>query len=64
MTDPAADGLAAALFDHADTAMALVGPDLRCQRLNDRLAGRLGAPEAAHEGRALRDVLPELAAAE
>ena len=65
VTDPAADGLAAALFDHAGTAMALVGPDLCCRRLNDRLADRLGAPNAVYErGRALREVLPELAAAE
>lgn len=66
MTDGqiAAEGRAkhqlALLLDHVGVGIGYYDCDLRCLFVNDRLAEINGLPAAAHIGRTVRDILPEL----
>jgi PAS domain S-box-containing protein len=48
------------VFGHAPVAIALLDPELRVVRVNDRLAELVGGPAAVHAGRPLRELLPGL----
>lgn len=52
-----------ALYRNAPVGLCVLDRDLRFVRINERLAEINGIPAAAHLGRRVRDVLPELAAA-
>jgi PAS domain S-box-containing protein len=49
------------LLSSAPVGMGLVDRQLRYRRVNDRLAAINGVPAAAHLGRTIREVLPQLA---
>ncbi|MEM1149895.1 MAG: chemotaxis protein CheB [Pseudomonadota bacterium] len=48
------------LYRVSPAAMALLGPDTKYIRVNQRLAEINGAPIEAHMGKTLRDIVPEL----
>ena len=50
----------ALLLDHAGVGSGFYDCDLRCLFVNDRLAEINGLPAAAHIGKTVRDILPEL----
>jgi len=51
----------AAIYNDAPIGMAVIGTDLRFQRINSRLAQMNGATIEAHLGRTVREVVPKLA---
>ena len=55
-------GLLDVVFAHAPVGIALLDRDLRLLRVNDRLAEIAGVPAAAHRGRTLDELLPDLPA--
>jgi PAS domain S-box-containing protein len=55
-------GLLDVVFAHAPVGIALLDRDLRLLRVNDRLAEIAGVPAAAHRGRTLEELLPDLPA--
>ena len=48
------------IFERAPIGLALLGIDLRYVRVNDRLAEINGIPAAAHVGRTIAELLPDL----
>lgn len=54
-------GFIEAIFEDAHIGLGLVDEDLRYVRVNDALAAVNGLPARDHEGRTVRDVLPDLA---
>ena len=48
------------IFERAPIGLGLLGIDLRYVRVNDRLAEINGVPAAAHAGRTIRELLPDL----
>ena len=54
-------GFVEALFEAASIGLGLVDKDLRYVRVNDSLAAINGKSVAEHEGRPIREVIPELA---
>ena len=55
-------GLLDVVFAHAPVGIALLDRDLRLLRVNDRLAEIARVPAAAHRGRTLDELLPDLPA--
>jgi PAS domain S-box-containing protein len=53
-----ADGVFDAFFSAATAALILIDEDLRCVRVNERLAALTGRPTSAHVGHPVADVLP------
>jgi PAS domain S-box-containing protein len=53
-------GLLDVVFEHAPVGLALLDPDLRYVRVNDRLAEINGVPAVAHLGRTIGEILPDL----
>jgi PAS domain S-box-containing protein len=49
------------IYASAPVGLAVFGPDLRCVRINERLAAINGIPPAAQIGKTLREVIPGLA---
>lgn len=56
-----AHGFLEAFFDSDELGIGLVDTDLRYVRVNDALALINGLPAAEHEGRTVREVVPEFA---
>jgi PAS domain S-box-containing protein len=54
-------GLLDVIFEHAPVGLALLDSNARYVRVNDRLAEINGLPAAAHVGRAIAELLPDLA---
>ena len=54
-------GFIEALFEAASIGLGLVDKDLRYVRVNDSLAAINGKKASEHEGRPVREVIPELA---
>jgi PAS domain S-box-containing protein len=50
-----------AYFDASPAGMSMVDSELRYLRVNQRLADITGLPMEAHRGRAIRDIVPDLA---
>ncbi len=55
-------GLLDVVFAHAPVGIALLDRDLRLLRVNDRLAEIAGVSAAAHRGRTIEELLPDLPA--
>ena len=49
------------LYRTAPVGLCFLDTELRCIRINERLAMMNGKPAAAHIGRPIREVIPELA---
>jgi PAS domain S-box-containing protein len=50
----------AAIYDAAPVGLCVLDRELRCLRINERLAEINGLPAAEHIGRTVRDVVPDL----